>query len=256
MNYVCSEDEMKLLNKLQEKLTLETSEKLTRKGYEYVRLLKLKRGAGLVNMSDTCAMVICLNLAADKLAYTFDKIQAVKLAAVTKKNYASLYHTVEKVLGLDKPVTVSELCVRLACTEVSELAQRLIDRYVRNRDEGLIKCPPIDLSHPMYACAAVLAACKYRKVKVKREQLVDLSRIKAKNLDSLAGELAALAESTERQTSQKRGHHLIDLVEQMVKESQNTSVNTEENKEEEKEEKPKESFAEWKKRMLSKAGNT
>ncbi|KAG8264214.1 Origin of replication complex subunit 6 [Homalodisca vitripennis] len=98
------------------------------KGYEYVRLLKLKRGAGLVNMSDTCAMVICLNLAADKLNHTFDKTQAVKLAAVTKKNYASLYHTVEKVLGLDKPVTVSELCVRLACTEVSELAQRLIDR--------------------------------------------------------------------------------------------------------------------------------
>ncbi|KAG8264217.1 hypothetical protein J6590_017234 [Homalodisca vitripennis] len=106
----------------------------------------------------------------------------------------------------------------------------------------------------MYPCAAVLAACKYRKVKVKREQLVDLSRIKAKNLDSLAGELAALAESTERQPSHKRGHHLIDLVEQMVKESQSTSVNTEEN-EEEKEEKPKESFAEWKKRMLANAGN-
>lgn len=49
---------------------------LFRKGYEFLRLLKLKRGAGLVNMSDTCAVVICLNLAADKIGCSFDKVSA------------------------------------------------------------------------------------------------------------------------------------------------------------------------------------
>lgn len=34
-------------------------------------------------------------------------------------------------------------------------------RYVRDREEGVVKGPPVDLTHPMYACAAVLAACKW-----------------------------------------------------------------------------------------------
>lgn len=34
-------------------------------------------------------------------------------------------------------------------------------RYVRDREEGVVKGPPVDLTHPVYACAAVLAACKF-----------------------------------------------------------------------------------------------
>lgn len=46
---------------------------------------------------------------------------------------------------------------------------------------------------------------------------MDLCRIKVKDLDKLAGELGTLTEQTDRATPRKRGHTLIDMVEEMVK---------------------------------------
>ncbi|XP_054285201.1 origin recognition complex subunit 6-like [Macrosteles quadrilineatus] len=250
------ENDTKLLNKITEKLMLDSSDKLSKKGYEYLRLFRIKRGAGLPNLSETCAVVICLNLAADKLGCSFDKALAIKVAGVTKKNYASLYYTVEKVLQLDKPLTVAELCVKVAVgSDVADLARTLIDRYVRSKEDAAVRLPPIDLSHPMYPCAAVLAACRHKKARAKREILVDLCRIKVKDLDKLAGELGTLTEQTDRATPRKRGHTLIDMVEEMVKDSQKTSLD-EEDKQEAHDNEPKESFEEWRKRMLGKAAKT
>lgn len=49
-----------------------------RKSREYLRLLQLKkRGAGLVNLNDSCAIVICINLAADNLGCSFDKVSFI-----------------------------------------------------------------------------------------------------------------------------------------------------------------------------------
>lgn len=45
-----------------------------RKSFEYLRLLKIKKGTGLVNLSDTCAVVICVNLASEILCSSFDKV--------------------------------------------------------------------------------------------------------------------------------------------------------------------------------------
>lgn len=55
--------------------------------------------------------------------------RAFQVAGVTKKAYTCFYHTVEKVLGLDKPISIQEMCIKLTCSDASELAQRLIDRY-------------------------------------------------------------------------------------------------------------------------------
>lgn len=59
---------------------------------------------------------------------------------------------------------------------------------------------------------------------MKRASLVELCRVKARELDRLAADLAALAEQSEQQSSRKRGHHLIDMVEHMVKGKASLSV--------------------------------
>jgi len=47
---------------------------LFRKGHELHRLLHLKTGTCAVNISETCQIVICLDLAASVIGVPFDKV--------------------------------------------------------------------------------------------------------------------------------------------------------------------------------------
>lgn len=58
---------------------------------------------------------------------------------------------------------------------------------------------------------------RHMKIRVNKTSLVEISRVKAKDLERLSTELVALTEQADKQPSRKRGHHLIDMVEQMVK---------------------------------------
>lgn len=60
----------------------------------------------------------------------------------------------EKILNLDKQVSVSELCVQLSCTEAREVAERILHAYKTNDKQ----CK--DITHPQYTAAAVYTSCK------------------------------------------------------------------------------------------------
>lgn len=79
----------------------------------------------------------------------------MKLSGLKKSSYQSNLHVIETLLNLDKPLTVSELCVQLGCTVVKELAEEILDKY--RLSDNKIK----DLRHPQYAIAAVYTACRY-----------------------------------------------------------------------------------------------
>lgn len=196
--------------------------------------------------------MVCVDLAASQLDVPFKKEDAIILAGVNRRVYLNCRHTVQKLLGLYKTPTVSELSVQLGCTEVSDLAQLILQRYISDRDKGLIKCPPVDLSHPMYTCAAILAACKSRRCKVKKETLVEMCCVKAVDLDKLAAEFLKVASQvdTKQKSSRKRTHNLVDLVESMVKEAQKESISS--TKQDEDCNKESESYETWKKRILQK----
>jgi hypothetical protein len=53
---------------------------------------------------------------------------AIRLAGVTKKNYASFRHTIEKLLGIGKCVAIRDLCVQFGVSEASSLAQKILDK--------------------------------------------------------------------------------------------------------------------------------
>jgi hypothetical protein len=58
------------------------------------------------------------------------QLDAIKLAGVTKKNYTSSRHTIEKLLGIGKCITIKDLCVQFGVSEAMSLAQKLLEKYV------------------------------------------------------------------------------------------------------------------------------
>jgi hypothetical protein len=53
---------------------------------------------------------------------------AIRLAGVTKKNYTSFRHTIEKLLGIGKSVAIRDVCVQFGVSEASSLAQKILDK--------------------------------------------------------------------------------------------------------------------------------
>jgi origin recognition complex subunit 6 len=122
-------------------------------------------------ISDAAKIVLCLDLAATSLGVGFDKVSiiiffnhvktiylqntALKLAGLRKGVYQNNLNNLEKMLDLDKPLTISELCVQLSCTEIKETAETILQSYKEH--DTKIK----DIRHPQYVAAAVFTSCKY-----------------------------------------------------------------------------------------------
>lgn len=70
-----------------------------------------------------------------------------------KSVYQNNLHTVEKLLELDKQLTVSELCIQLSCTVIKDIAEEILSKY---KDHNRLR----NVGHPQYVAAAVYAACK------------------------------------------------------------------------------------------------
>lgn len=149
------------------------SEVVIRKGHELHRLLHLKTSTCAINISETCQIVICLDLAASVIGVPVERLDAIRLAGVTKKNYTSLCHTIEKLLGIEKHITIKDLCVQFGVSEAMSLAQKILHRYVSEDAHGAV----VDLSHPVYNVTAVIVACKHCKLKVDRAKLLEMSHI-------------------------------------------------------------------------------
>jgi hypothetical protein len=56
------------------------------------------------------------------------QLHAIRLAGVTKKNYTSFHHTIEKLLGLEKCISIKDLCVQFGVSEAMSLAQELLEK--------------------------------------------------------------------------------------------------------------------------------
>nr|CAD7443736.1 unnamed protein product [Timema bartmani] len=195
---------------------------LPRKASELLRLLQLKTSSGNVLLiSETCRVVICLDLAAARLGVLCDKRDVIKLSGVKKQLYLSSYRTVEKLLGLDEVTSTKDLCVLLGVSEASLLAQSIIDRHL--------------------------------KLKVDRQKLLEQSCLKKSAFDTLAAELMKMAEKVAPQTkrmAKKRTHALMDIMENQIKEAEKKSMKALQATEEESQEYP-EDYEDWKNRIIS-----
>ncbi|KAJ9580306.1 hypothetical protein L9F63_004022 [Diploptera punctata] len=133
---------VKLFTTLGGKMGL-SSENIIRKGVELHRLLQLKTQISNIKISETCQIVLCLDLAASSLGIPFEKVDAVKISG-------------------------------FGVSEASSTAEKILTAYKNSEPSGRA----IEFDHPMYCVAAVLTACKKCKLKIDRAKLMDMSSIK------------------------------------------------------------------------------
>lgn len=81
------------------------------------------------------------------------KDSAVKLSGLKKGAYQTKLNLVEKLLELDKPMTIADLCVRLGCVVIKEAAQEVLNRYQETIDIR-------NFNLPQYALAAIYVSCR------------------------------------------------------------------------------------------------
>lgn len=157
-----------------------------RKAVEYIRILKSKNQ---VKLSDTAIIVLCLDLAALVFNLNFDKDSALKLSGLKKSTYQNSLNNVKKVLDIDKPLTIAELCVQCNCTQAKQMAENILQKY---KESDYILG---DSSHPQYIAAAVYTACKMQDLKPSNAQFLLYSRLKQTQWKELTEKLFKFAEA-------------------------------------------------------------
>lgn len=150
-----------------------SSEIIIRKGIELHRLLQLKIQTCHISISETCQIVLCLDLASSSSGIPFEKVDAVKISGVNKKIYTNYLNTVSKLLGKEKSTAIKDLCVQFGVSEASSAAQKILEMYKNSELSGKL----MEFDHPMYSVAAVITACKKCKLKVDRAKLMEMSSI-------------------------------------------------------------------------------
>ncbi|XP_052714944.1 beta-1-syntrophin-like [Crassostrea angulata] len=224
------------------------------KAEELTQMLDVKVGSQALtalNLTGSCPVVMCLELAANTTGKTFNKEEGFKLSGVNKKVYANGLKALESMLDLSTNITIKDLAIQFGCTPATELAMKTLQSY---EDEFKSKSGTVmDFTSPMFQATALCAACRKLKLKIDWNKLRELCSIKRSTYDKLVAEMeihtVKLLE-TKTVEKQKRTRGLLDEVEKHLKDEDIAKKQKKENTQEQGE---VDDYEVWKKKILAAA---
>ncbi|XP_066249425.1 origin recognition complex subunit 6 [Euwallacea similis] len=158
-------------------------EVVVKKCEEFIRLYQSK--AAVKSLNNQAKIVLCLDLASQCLGRHIDKETALVLSGFKKSLYQNHLNTLEKLLGLDKILSISDVCVQLGCMLIKDDAEAILGKYQKSSN---LK----DMEHPQYVAAATYLACKVKKIPLDKQKLVSISRLKPSQWKELVGSFEKL----------------------------------------------------------------
>lgn len=243
----------KLVKSISQKLKI-TSPTVLSKAEELTQMLDVKVGSQALtalNLTGSCPVVMCLELAANTTGKTFNKEEGLKLSGVNKKVYANGLKALESMLDLSTNVTVKDLAIQFGCTPATELATKTLQSY--ENDFKSKSGTEMDFTSPMFQATALCAACRKLKLKIDWNKLRELCSIKRSTYDKLVGEMeihAVKLMETKTVEKQKRSRGLLDEVEKHLKDEDIAKKQKKENSHEQGE---VDDYEVWKKKILAAA---
>lgn len=145
-----------------------------RKAQEMLRLINAK---GMKSNNASLQVVLAIHFAANLCNTEFDKSKALQLSGVKAKEYTKQKELFEKLLDLDKKLTLDEICAKL---EINDLLKNDADRLLKAYQK---KNPHMkEMDNASFLTMALYQSHKLRKMKNTgvKQKLMDLSRIKGK----------------------------------------------------------------------------
>ncbi|KAF4522474.1 hypothetical protein B566_EDAN002558 [Ephemera danica] len=213
------------------------AEKNFGKASEIYRLIDLKTSSSSnaqLKLSASGQNVISLDLAAALKGTPIDKKLAIKLSGMSRKEYLQKVYTMERLLDMQPPSSIQDICIRLGCSELSSAAERLLARHKETS-------PFAEKEHPMYAAGAIMAVAKQHRVAVDKTKLLELGRTRPRQLE----EVRTLMLDTLKQMGGMK-KPLVKGAQQRNQERRNNETGGEAATEEE-------DYETWKQRMLDEA---
>lgn len=243
----------KLVKSISQKLKI-TSPTVLSKAEELTQMLDVKVGSQALtalNLTGSCPVVMCLELAANTTGKTFNKEEGLKLSGVNKKVYANGLKALESMLDLSTNVTIKDLAIQFGCTPATELATKTLQSY--ENDFKSKSGTELDFTSPMFQATALCAACRKLKLKIDWNKLRELCSIKRSTYDKLVAEMeihAVKLMETKTVEKQKRSRGLLDEVEKHLKDEDIAKKQKKENSHEQGE---VDDYEVWKKKILAAA---
>ncbi|XP_062579848.1 beta-1-syntrophin-like [Saccostrea cucullata] len=243
----------KHVNNISQKLKI-TSPTILSKAEELSQMLDIKVGSqalNALNLTGSCPVVMCLELAANTVGKSINKEEALKLSGVNKKVYANGLKALESMLDLSTKVTVKDLAIQFGCTPATELATKTLNSY--EEDYKSKSCRDMDFSSPMFQATALCAACRKLKIKIDWNKLREVCSIKRSTYDRLVTEMeihAVKMIETKTVEKKKRVRGLLDEVEKHL---QDEEVSKKQQKKEQEVEEEIDEYEVWKKKILAAA---
>lgn len=243
----------KLVKSISQKLKI-TSPTVLSKAEELTQMLDVKVGSQALtalNLTGSCPVVMCLELAANTTGKTFNKEEGLKLSGVNKKVYANGLKALESMLDLSTNVTIKDLAIQFGCTPATELATKTLQSY--ENDFKSKSGTEMDFTSPMFQATALCAACRKLKLKIDWNKLRELCSIKRSTYDKLVAEMeihAVKLMETKTVEKQKRSRGLLDEVEKHLKDE---DIAKKQKKENSHEQGKVDDYEVWKKKILAAA---
>lgn len=81
---------------------------------------------------------------------------------------------IEKILDLNRPLTVNDICITLGVQELCTKAKELFEVYKKYN----IEVTEDEILHPQYSTMAVYQASKIRKKRIPKQKIISMSHLK------------------------------------------------------------------------------
>ncbi|XP_031736464.1 origin of replication complex subunit 6 isoform X2 [Cucumis sativus] len=162
---------------LARKLDLADSESLIRKAGEFRRLSDLHFNSSLIGVGEVCKAIICLEIAATRLGFLFDRSSAIKLTGMSEKAYTRAFNLLQNGLGFKSRLDIRELAVQFGCVRLVASVHKGLSLY---KDRFVASLPAsrranADFSRPVFTAVAFYLCAKKNKLKVDKVKLIELS---------------------------------------------------------------------------------
>uniref|UniRef100_A0A1B0FMY7 Origin recognition complex subunit 6 n=1 Tax=Glossina morsitans morsitans TaxID=37546 RepID=A0A1B0FMY7_GLOMM len=164
-----------LMEQLFNKIGLRDVPNIIEKTSELMRLLELKSANIPLQINEYAKIVICGDISAKVLGIACDQEQAIKISGLRKTHYIKNRRMMEKLLDINKPLTIKEVCKKLNLNDVWKKAEELLQLYHNVTSSENVD---VDINHPQYSVMAVFMACKLCKKKVSKPKLLPLSNLR------------------------------------------------------------------------------
>ncbi|XP_071176846.1 origin recognition complex subunit 6-like [Mytilus galloprovincialis] len=227
-----------------------TSQSIIRKAEELLQLVDIRVGSQsltALNLTGSCCVVMCIDLAATGSGQPVNKGEALRLSGVNKKIYRNGLKTLESMLGLEERTTIRDLAIKFGCTGASDLACQVLQSY-----EKSFSGADMDFSGSLFMASSLCAACRVLKMKVDRSKLIEVCSIKRSTFDKLTTDLEKIATKligNKKVVQEKKKNTIVDDIERLSQDE----VSTPKKQKEEEEQNIKTDYEQWKKQILENA---